>query len=57
MAPFLDRWLLFQAHVFHLMKTDSYSRYLRSDMYKDFLSGSKKKVRRYVKQTQSKYFQ
>lgn len=26
------------------MKSDSYSRYLRSDMYKDFLNGSKKKV-------------
>lgn len=26
------------------MRSDSYSRYLRSDMYKDFLNGSKKKV-------------
>uniref|UniRef100_A0ABD2WLJ1 Regulator of G-protein signaling 7 n=1 Tax=Trichogramma kaykai TaxID=54128 RepID=A0ABD2WLJ1_9HYME len=32
------------AHVYHLMKTDSYSRYLRSDMYKDFLNNSKKKA-------------
>lgn len=41
-----DRWAYDEAaaHVFHLMKTDSYSRYLRSDMYKDFLSGSKKKT-------------
>lgn len=31
------------AHVYHLMKSDSYSRYLRSDMYRDFLNGSKKK--------------
>jgi len=31
------------------MKNDSYSRYIRSDMYKEFLSGTKKKVRpRYV---------
>nr|XP_032528415.1 regulator of G-protein signaling 7-like [Danaus plexippus plexippus] len=34
-----------QAHVYHLMKSDSYSRYLRSEMYKDYLNGSKKKVR------------
>ena len=33
-----------QAHVYHLMKSDSYCRYLRSEMYKDFLNGSKKKV-------------
>lgn len=26
------------------MKSDSYSRYLRSEMYKDYLNGSKKKV-------------
>ncbi|KAI8431470.1 hypothetical protein MSG28_015987 [Choristoneura fumiferana] len=34
-----------QAHVYHLMKSDSYSRYLRSEMYKDYLNGSKKKMR------------
>lgn len=33
-----------QAHVYHLMKSDSYSRYLRSEMYKDYLNGSKKKT-------------
>ncbi|XP_068627259.1 regulator of G-protein signaling 7 [Battus philenor] len=33
-----------QAHVFHLMKSDSYSRYLRSEMYKEYLNGSKKKT-------------
>lgn len=32
-------------HIFKLMKSDSYSRYLRSDMYKEFLSGTRKKVR------------
>ncbi|KAK9889334.1 hypothetical protein WA026_004609 [Henosepilachna vigintioctopunctata] len=42
----LDRWSFdcSAAHVYHLMKSDSYSRYLRSDMYKDFLNGSKKKT-------------
>ncbi|XP_077283524.1 regulator of G-protein signaling 7 [Arctopsyche grandis] len=41
-----DRWSFdhAQAHVYHLMKSDSYSRYLRSEMYKDFLNGSKKKT-------------
>ncbi|CAK9810827.1 Regulator of G-protein signaling 7 [Anthophora quadrimaculata] len=41
-----DRWCfdIAAAHVYHLMKSDSYSRYLRSEMYKDFLSGSKKKT-------------
>lgn len=40
-----DRWSFdtAAAHVYHLMKSDSYSRYLRSEMYKDFLNGSKKK--------------
>ncbi|XP_013138018.1 PREDICTED: regulator of G-protein signaling 7-like [Papilio polytes] len=33
-----------QAHVYHLMKSDSYSRYLRSEMYKDYLNGAKKKT-------------
>ncbi|XP_072946971.1 regulator of G-protein signaling 7-like [Epargyreus clarus] len=33
-----------QAHVYHLMKSDSYSRYLRSEMYKEILNGSKKKT-------------
>ncbi|XP_011164872.1 regulator of G-protein signaling 7 isoform X1 [Solenopsis invicta] len=41
-----DRWCfdVAAAHVYHLMKSDSYSRYLRSEMYKDFLNGSKKKT-------------
>lgn len=40
-----NRWCfdVAAAHVYHLMKSDSYSRYLRSDMYKDFFSGTKKK--------------
>ena len=37
-------FLYFQEHIFHLMKSDSYSRYARSDMYKEFLGGAKKKV-------------
>lgn len=32
-------------HIYLLMKNDSYSRYLRSDYYKDVLNGSKKKVK------------
>ena len=32
-------------HIYHLMKSDSYPRYLRSDIYKEFLNGSKKKVK------------
>ncbi|KAK3094103.1 hypothetical protein FSP39_024168, partial [Pinctada imbricata] len=34
-----------QDHIFKLMKSDSYTRYLRSDQYKEFLSGTRKKVR------------
>lgn len=42
-----NRWCFDVAadHVYHLMKSDSYSRYLRSEMYKEFLNGSKKKVK------------
>lgn len=42
-----NRWCfdVAAAHVYHLMKSDSYSRYLRSDMYKEYLNGSKKKVK------------
>lgn len=42
-----SRWCFDVAadHVFYLMKSDSYSRYLRSDMYKEYLNGSKKKVK------------
>ncbi|XP_011500777.1 PREDICTED: regulator of G-protein signaling 7 [Ceratosolen solmsi marchali] len=41
-----DQWSfdVAAAHVYHLMKSDSYSRYLRSEMYKDFLNGTKKKT-------------
>ncbi|XP_042874072.1 regulator of G-protein signaling 7-like [Penaeus japonicus] len=41
-----DRWTFdaAAAHLYHLMKSDSYSRYLRSEMYKEFLSGSRKKT-------------
>ncbi|XP_059621105.1 regulator of G-protein signaling 7 [Phlebotomus argentipes] len=43
----INRWCfdVAAAHVYHLMKSDSYSRYLRSDMYKEILNGSKKKVK------------
>ncbi|XP_039275015.1 regulator of G-protein signaling 7-like, partial [Nilaparvata lugens] len=48
-----DRWSFdtAAAHVYHLMKSDSYSRYLRSEMYKDFLNGSKKKVNNFTPYT------
>ncbi len=41
-----NRWLFDEAagHVYQLMKNDSYPRYLRSDMYKEYLNGTKKKV-------------
>lgn len=32
-------------HIYLLMKNDSYPRYLRSDIYKESLNGSKKKVK------------
>ncbi|KAK5639353.1 hypothetical protein RI129_011845 [Pyrocoelia pectoralis] len=41
-----DRWSFdtAAAHVYQLMKSDSYSRYLRSEMYKEYLNVSKKKT-------------
>ena len=41
-----NRWIFDEAagHVYQLMKNDSYPRYLRSDMYKEYLNGTKKKV-------------
>lgn len=38
--------LILQDHIYQLMKNDSYNRYLRSDMYKEFLGGTKKKVKK-----------
>ena len=40
-----DRWTfdVAAAHLYYLMTSDSYSRYLRSSHYKDFLDGAKKK--------------
>ncbi|KAH8284293.1 hypothetical protein KR044_010046, partial [Drosophila immigrans] len=42
-----NRWCFDVAasHVYHLMKSDSYSRYLRSEMYKDYLNCSRKKIK------------
>ena len=34
------------AHLYYLMTSDSYSRYLRSSHYKDYLEGAKKKSTR-----------
>ena len=38
-----DRWTfdVAAAHLYYLMSSDSYSRYLRSSHYKDFLDGAK----------------
>ena len=38
-----DRWTfdVAAAHLYYLMSSDSYSRYLRSQHYKDFLDGAK----------------
>lgn len=43
----LNRWCfdVAAAHVYHLMERDSYPRYLRSDMYKDYLNCSRKKIK------------
>ena len=40
-----DRWTfdVAAAHLYYLMTSDSYSRYLRASHYKDFLEGAKKK--------------
>ena len=40
-----DRWTfdVAVAHLYYLMTSDSYTRYLRSSFYKDFLEGAKKK--------------
>ena len=40
-----DRWTfdVAVAHLYYLMTSDSYTRYLRSSHYKDFLEGAKKK--------------
>ncbi|XP_023213183.1 regulator of G-protein signaling 7-like, partial [Centruroides sculpturatus] len=41
-----DRWTFNEAaaHLYQLMKNDSYPRYLRSEMYKEYLNGMKKKT-------------
>ncbi|XP_042910023.1 regulator of G-protein signaling 7 isoform X2 [Parasteatoda tepidariorum] len=41
-----DRWTFEEAaaHLYQLMKDDKYSRYLRSEMYKEYLNGMKKKT-------------
>ncbi|XP_037072180.1 regulator of G-protein signaling 7-like [Pollicipes pollicipes] len=41
-----DRWTFDAAgaHLYQLMKSDSYSRYLRSEMYKEYMAGTKKKI-------------
>ncbi|KAG8178672.1 hypothetical protein JTE90_025594 [Oedothorax gibbosus] len=45
-----DRWAFDAAasHLYLLMKNDSYARYLRSDLYKEFLNGTKKKSKLFI---------
>ncbi|XP_074663196.1 regulator of G-protein signaling 7-like [Tubulanus polymorphus] len=45
-----DRYCFDEAeeHIFKLMKSDSYSRYLRSDQYKEFVGGTKKKSKKRI---------
>lgn len=42
-----NRWCfdVAAAHVYHLMERDSYPRYLRSEMYKEYINCSRKKVK------------
>lgn len=46
-SPNPNRWSydVAAAHIYHLMERDSYPRYLRSDMYKDYLNCSRKKIK------------
>ncbi|XP_042895514.1 regulator of G-protein signaling 7-like [Parasteatoda tepidariorum] len=45
-----DRWVFDEAasHLYLLMKNDSYARYLRSDLYKEYLNGTKKKSKLFI---------
>ncbi|GAA48363.1 regulator of G-protein signaling 7 [Clonorchis sinensis] len=45
----LDRYCFEEAesHIFHLMKSDSYYRFLRSDYYRELFSGVKKKSKKH----------
>ncbi|VEL18493.1 unnamed protein product [Protopolystoma xenopodis] len=45
----LDRYCFEEAeeHIFHLMKSDSYCRFLRSDVYRKLFSGTKKKSKKH----------
>ncbi|CAL8090934.1 unnamed protein product [Calicophoron daubneyi] len=45
----LDRYCFEEAegHIFHLMKSDSYYRFLRSDYYRELFTGGKKKSRKH----------
>ncbi|XP_054719457.1 regulator of G-protein signaling 7-like [Uloborus diversus] len=45
-----DRWAFDAAasHLYLLMKNDSYARYLRSDLYKEYLNGTKKKSKLFI---------
>ncbi|CAL1265858.1 unnamed protein product [Larinioides sclopetarius] len=45
-----DRWAFDAAasHLYLLMKNDSYARYLRSELYKEYLNGTKKKSKLFI---------
>lgn len=46
----------FQEHICALMKNDSYQRFLRSDMYRDMVNLSRKKVRKFLKSSSTPFY-
>lgn len=46
----------FQDHIFCLMKNDSYQRFLRSEIYRDLVNLSRKKVRKFLKSSNTPFY-
>ena len=44
-----------QEHIYCLMKNDSYQRFLRSDIYRDLVNLSRKKVKRFLKSSNTPF--